>query len=566
MNRWLGIVVLAIQLLDPPAVASQRSLDDAAIKRILEGRIDNARRGVGIVVGVVDANGRQIVSHGRMNRDTDRQPGPGALFEIGSITKVFTSLLLADMVERGELGLDDPVAAFLPPSVQVPGSEGRQITLRDLSTHHSGLPRMPDNFAPADPDNPFADYSVEQLYQFLHQYRLPREVGAQFEYSNLGVGLLGHALALKVGTGFEALLIERIIEPLMLSDTRITLDPEQRSRLATGHDIGGNPVPNWDLTSLAGAGALRSTTHDMLDFLMANMNLSESSLSTALEATHVRQNGTDTPGMSIGLGWLILNASGHRIHWHNGGTGGYRTFIGFDKGRQRGVVVLSNSANDVTDIGLHLFDNVFPLATLHPLPEIADVDPAILADYVGEYELVPGFILTVTQQGNRLVVQATGQSSAEVFPASDTKFFYTIVEAQITFVRDASGKVTHLTLHQGGVDQDARRLPGPTAVLEHLTASLPNQPGLDQNYPNPFNSNTIIRFALSASTEVDLGIYTLTGQRIATLVSGWRQAGTYRLHWDGVDDAGGRLASGIYMYRLMVGGQVVSRRKLSLLR
>ena len=260
----------------PHGASAQGRLDHAAIKSILEERIDTARRGVGIVVGVIDAAGRQIVSHGQMSRDSDREPDANTAFEIGSITKVFTSILLTDMVERGELALEDPVSEFLPESVQVPETEGRPIALRDLAIHRSGLPRLPDNLVPVDVGNPYADYTIEQMYRFLDEYELPRDVGAQFEYSNLGVGLLGHVLALRAGMDYEALFIERIAEPLGLADTRIALSADLQSRLATGHDLGGRPVANWDLPTLAGAGALRSTANDLLDFLAANMGLGES--------------------------------------------------------------------------------------------------------------------------------------------------------------------------------------------------------------------------------------------------------------------------------------------------
>ena len=170
------VSMILLLWLTPHDASAQGRLDVAAIKSILVERIDAARRGIGIVVGVIDASGRQIVSHGRLSRDGEEQPEGDTAFEIGSITKVFTSILLADMVERGELALDDPIVKFLPESVQVPGSEGRPITLRDLATHRSGLPRMPENFAPADVDNPFADYTLEQMYQFLSGYDLPRDV------------------------------------------------------------------------------------------------------------------------------------------------------------------------------------------------------------------------------------------------------------------------------------------------------------------------------------------------------------------------------------------------------
>ena len=566
IKRFYPASLALLLLWGPHGASAQGRLDHAAIKSILEERIDTARRGVGIVVGVIDAAGRQIVSHGQMSRDSDREPDANTAFEIGSITKVFTSILLTDMVERGELALEDPVSEFLPESVQVPETEGRPIALRDLAIHRSGLPRLPDNLVPVDVGNPYADYTIEQMYRFLDEYELPRDVGAQFEYSNLGVGLLGHVLALRAGMDYEAFFIERIAEPLGLADTRIALSADLQSRLATGHDLGGRPVANWDLPTLAGAGALRSTANDLLDFLAANMGLGESPLAAALEATHVRQANAGSTDLDIGLGWFILNAAGNQIFWHDGGTGGYRTFAGFDKNRQLGVVVLSNSANSVIDIGLHLLDGAFPLARLQPLPEVIELDPAVLDAYVGEYELVPNFILTVSKEDDRLFVQATGQDRAEVFPASETQFFYTIVEAQITFVKDESGQVTHLTLHQGGLDQDARKRPSPTAVLERFTEALPKDPGLDQNYPNPFNRSTVIPFALSEAAEVDLRVYNLGGQWVATLAAGWRPAGEYALHWDGRDDSGRGLASGIYAYRLRIGDAKVATRKLTLIR
>ena len=292
----------------------------------------------------------------------------------------------------------------------------------------------------------------------------------------------------------------------------------------------------------------------------------ETALAAVLAATHVRQASTDNASLGIGLGWFILNAAGNLIIWHDGGTGGYRTFAGFDPNRQLGVVVLGNSANEVSDIGLHIFDGVFPLAPLQPLPEVVELDPAVLDAYVGKYELVPDFIFTVTREGEGLFVEITGQAKYEVFPLSESRVFYTVVEAQITFVKDETGQVTHLTLHQGGVDQDARRLPEPTAVLERFTSALPEESGVDQNYPNPFNGSTIVPFTLSKAAEVDLGIYNMNGQRVATLAAGWRQTGIYALHWDGRDDFGRELASGIYLYRLRIGGEQVATRKLTLVR
>src|SRR5438105_2688614 len=207
---------------------------DAEIRRILVERIDAQRQSVGIVVGVIEPSGRRLVSYGRLAKDDSRPLDGDTIFEIGSITKVFTSLLLADAVQRHEAALTDPVSKYLPPPATMP-ERGRAITLQDLATHTSGLPRLPGNMKPRDAANPYADYSVEQLYQFLSSYQLTRDVGAQYEYSNLGGGLLGHVLALRARMDYPSLVRARVTAPLGMANTAIALSPEMKARLATGH-------------------------------------------------------------------------------------------------------------------------------------------------------------------------------------------------------------------------------------------------------------------------------------------------------------------------------------------
>src|SRR5580693_3912321 len=196
---------------------------DAEIRKILADRVGAENAGIAIVVGVIEPKGRRIVAYGSPAKDDKRPVNGDTIFEIGSMTKVFTSLVLMDMVQKGEVALTDPVAKYLPSTVKVPERNNRKITLQDLSTQSSGLPRMPSNFTPKDPSNPFADYSVEQLYQFLSSYQLTRDIGAQYEYSNLGVGLLGHVLTLRAGVDYETMVRSRICEPLGMNSTRVTL-------------------------------------------------------------------------------------------------------------------------------------------------------------------------------------------------------------------------------------------------------------------------------------------------------------------------------------------------------
>jgi serine-type D-Ala-D-Ala carboxypeptidase/endopeptidase len=434
---------------------------DADVQQILVHAVDTEKRTVGIVVGLIDSRGSRVVSYGRLDQKMTGTPGPDTVYEIGSITKVFTSLLFADMVKRGKVALDDPVAKYLPKSVKMPGRNGKEITLIDLATHTSGLPRLPSNLHPADANNPYADYTVADLYAYLSSYQLTRDPGSQYEYSNLGGGLLGHVLALRAGKDYEALLRERVLSPLHMDSTGIRLGPDERARLAPGHTESLEPAANWDLPTLAGAGALRSTAHDMLLFLSANLGFTQTPLAPAMEfqRTAVRRPA-GVPSLQVALGWHILEHNGNEIVWHNGGTGGYRSWLGFDLKERIGVVVLSNSANGVDDIGQHLIDSGLPLVPYEAPKErtAISVDPKVLDGYVGRYQLAPQFVITVTRDRGSLFVQATGQPKFEIFAESPTEFFLKVVNAQITFVTGADGRATELILHQGGANQHLKRI------------------------------------------------------------------------------------------------------------
>ncbi len=230
------LFVTAISLVAPYVSNAKEPLDDADLRVLLRARVEASHGSEGIVVGIVDAHGPRIISYGHAEGASGRAVDGDTVYEIGSITKVFTSVILADMVGHGEVKLDDPAAKFLPSSVKMPSRKGREITLVDLATHTSGLPSLPDNFSPANAQNPYADYTVAQLYEFLSSYKLTNDIGANYDYSNLGGGLLGHVLALRAGVSYEALVEARICRPLGLTDTVITLTPELRARLAQGHD------------------------------------------------------------------------------------------------------------------------------------------------------------------------------------------------------------------------------------------------------------------------------------------------------------------------------------------
>jgi D-alanyl-D-alanine-carboxypeptidase/D-alanyl-D-alanine-endopeptidase len=465
INRAVTLVVIAtllvlLAVLPARVTRAQTGITDDEIREILRDRIDIAKKSVGIVVGLVDDKGIRIISYGKPNQNSDQTVNGDSVFEIGSVTKVFTATLLAEMVERGKVRLNDPISKYLPKSVKTPTRDGKEITLLDLSSQVSGLPRLPGNFTPKDPQNPYADYSVEQMYAFLSSYTLTRDIGAKYEYSNLGVGLLGHILTLRAGKDYETLVHTRIGRPLKMESTGIKVTPKTQARQAGGHNPALLPVPNWDLPTLAGAGALRSTVNDMLKFVAANLGLKKSPLLAAMQKTHQSQHDTGVPDLEVGLGWHILKKFDTVIVWHNGGTGGYHSFIGFDPKARKGVVVLSNAANDIDDIGRHLLESRYPLAKVEAPKErkAIKLEAKIFDAYVGEYQLVPNFVIIISREGDQFFGQATGQGKFELFAETETDFFLKAVDAQITFVKDDKGQVTHLVLHQGKVDQPAKKI------------------------------------------------------------------------------------------------------------
>ncbi|MXV90326.1 MAG: beta-lactamase family protein [Acidimicrobiia bacterium] len=342
----------------PTAQENDAPVEEAQIRRLLEEFVDGGQS-VGVVAGFVRDGERIVVGHGRLSAEDPGAPDGDTVFEIGSVTKVFTSIVLADLELSGDLALDTPVQSLVGDEVRVPVRDGAEITLGHLATHSSGLPRLPDNLAPADWANPYADYTVEHLYEFLAGHKLARDIGEAVEYSNLGYGLLGHVLALREGVDYETLITQRILEPLEMSDTAVELTPPSRERLAPGHDEELQPVPNWDIPTLAGAGSLRSTVNDLLIFLEANLGLRQTPLREAMAHTHVPQVTDPALGMDIGLGWIIADEGDRRFVWHNGATGGYSSFIGFDPQAREGVVVLSNSVISVDGLAYRLLTSDF---------------------------------------------------------------------------------------------------------------------------------------------------------------------------------------------------------------
>jgi serine-type D-Ala-D-Ala carboxypeptidase/endopeptidase len=294
----------------------------------------------GVAIGVFRKGVRRVFAYGAAK--------PDSIFEIGSITKTFTGLILAQLVQQGQVRLDEPIRELLPIGT-VAKPEGPEITLLDLVTQHSGLPRMPDNFNPADPTNPYADYAVPDLYTYVAQHGVKKPADAGFLYSNVGVGLLGQALANRAGLTYAKLLRKEVTDPLGMNDTSISLSESQERRFIPGHLSNHQPAHAWDLNAFAGAGGVRSTAGDMLKYLEAqlhpeNIKLSNSPNARALPAAIVQSHKPRAdagPGSKIAFAWMFNSKF---AYWHNGATGGYSSIAFFNPDEDFAAIVLLNTA------------------------------------------------------------------------------------------------------------------------------------------------------------------------------------------------------------------------------
>jgi D-alanyl-D-alanine-carboxypeptidase/D-alanyl-D-alanine-endopeptidase len=362
MKRWFSIFSQLFLLLALSACGASsktsRLPDQNEVKALLVHLVDDEKRAPGIVIGMIanDPQERWVVGYGKINATDERVPNGDTVFEIGSITKVFTGILLAQAVEAGEAQLDDPISLYLPEGVTAPEYEGQSIMLIDLATNYSALPGYRTT-------NLCEEYTVDQMYADLSGFRMTYAPGSMYAYSNFGFSLLGDLLTRAAGqVDYESLLAERITVPLDMDSTRIQLTPELQTRLAAPHDDDLLPSCSHIESALYPAGGIRSTANDMLTFLAANMELTETDLLPAIQMANkpYRFNGG---GGYIGLGWEIRGSA--NIHEHNGGTYGYYSYLAWDPQHKIGVVVLTNASNSIDDIGNQL---ILGITSGRPVP------------------------------------------------------------------------------------------------------------------------------------------------------------------------------------------------------
>lgn len=341
--------------------------------------LNSPRENTGMVVGLISDGQQSVYGYGTVGDDYNSTPDGDTIYEIGSITKVFTAALLSILVSEGLLNLDEQVYRLVPELSDL----APEITLRSLAAHTSGLPKMPSNFMASmrqDRHNPFAAYTTEDLLEYLAKYK-PKLNPAHSEkspsYSNVGAALLGYILGQKSGSSYEEAIIAKICRPLEMRDTLIGLTPEKQNRLAEPHKASGKPGHNWDMPGFAGAGALRSTANDQLKYLAAMLGSPSPAFADALQAClEINSAAFPPPGFlyrvinilfrkvqntshyeqNMGLGWHIgsLTAEGQRVFWRHGATDGYLCFLGFVKTPKVGVVVLANRGLGLLDPFLNI--------------------------------------------------------------------------------------------------------------------------------------------------------------------------------------------------------------------
>lgn len=424
----------------PLDVVDPRGPHQAAIAALVQPLLD-AEITRSLVVGVYDAGKLEIYGFGV---GPGGQPPTGlTLYDIGSVTKVYTSLLLADAVQRKEVDIDTPVADLLPPGVTVPTRDQQVITLRHLSLHSSGLPRLPPAIAAraASPD-PYAAYGESHLYADLVRTHLESTPGTTIAYSNYGAGLLGFALGRKLGQGYEKAVTSRILEPLALTDTTFAVRPADAARYAEGTNDELVKVKPWKFDALAGAGALISTARDQLRLIEIELDAAAGGKQVLRRAMALSQEPQlEGSGQNTGLGWQI-DAEGR--YWHNGGTAGHHSFIGFDTKTRRGVVLLSGTSTSLIDA---VAVKLYKVLAGEQLPPRKAPTAEQLVPFAGTYDFA-GQQLKVTAQGKRLYVEGPGEPKIRMIPISESQFWIESLQAIVAFEREGD-KVTRAVFMVG---------------------------------------------------------------------------------------------------------------------
>ena len=469
----------AIMLCATPATAI--SNDD--VRGVLEQRFKEDCTGACIAAGVID-DGKISTAYYCADPKSQRTFDEHTAFEIGSVTKTMTAALLAEYIARGEVALDDPIAKLLPPGTNVPGFNGHEITIGQIVTHTSGLPVIPAQYHAADFNNPYADATERDLLDALATTRLTREPGSKWEYSNFAMIVLSYALAKRNGKDYETLLRERLLVPLGMNDAYVAMRPPQ-VHLAQGHLSNENPTIPWDFhPNMAGVGGVRATLPDMLRYLEGELGTRDSAITPALGLT--QEQVANVGGHRMGMNWNLSTVNGHTRIFHEGGTGGYSSFAGFDRATKRAVVLLSDTAltsiGGLAPLGLYLLDPASPIGAPHV---VATANAQLVDALVGKYRLQNGLGIELRHKQSGLTIQADNQPEFEMGYDSAGDFYPLKFDAVLRPKRKADGTYTFTWLQRGAVLAAERNYPPPAiankwtptdAQLKEYVGSYPVTP------------------------------------------------------------------------------------------
>ena len=425
---------------------------DSALQAIVDQRLAGDRTGACMAVAVIDRD--QVARAFRCaDPKNSARIGADSAFEIGSVSKTMTATLLADLIVQGKASLDDPLADYLPEGAVAPAFEGQPILLRHVVTHTSGLPALPSRMSTANLADPYADLTADDLLASLGDVTLAQAPGTRFEYSNFASMLLSYAVARRAGVDFETLLRQRLFEPLGMDTAHVARRPEG-VRAAGGHAANGLPAAAWTFqTDLAGVGGVRATLDDMVHYVQGNLDPSGTPLQAAIELA--QQPVSEQPPMA--MNWMVVPVAGRSVLMHEGGTGGFSSFVSVDREAGRGVVILSDTSwsavGNLGSLGLHLVDASLPLGK----PRTA-ATPAqeVLEGLAGEYQLQGMMKVSLSQRDGKLFAQAEGQPEFELAYDSEGDFYPTVVDALLKPQKKADGSYVFTWMQAGGAIPAAR--------------------------------------------------------------------------------------------------------------
>lgn len=474
----MRVVLLALVAFAVLSSAAQATTSDE-LRAVLERRLSGDRTGTCIAAAVIE----QTVATAYVCADpkTARPFDERTAFEIGSVTKTMTAALLAQLILKGEITLDDPLAKLLPPGATAPTFAGEPILLKHVVTHTSGLPALPGRIAPTDMRNPYATLTEKQLLDSLAEAKLASRPGTKFAYSNFAMMVLSYALAKRAGKDFESLLAERLLAPLQMKDSYVSRKPEG-VRLAPGHMSNGLATLNWDFPNdMAGVGGVRATLGDMVRYAQAQLRPPKNELGRAIALT--QQEVIEVPGARVAMNWFLAPGEGPASLSHGGGTGGYGALVIVDRRTNRGVVLLSdtalNEAGALEAIGLHLIDPKRPLGEPR---RVATPQPALLDALAGRYRLSSGLGMVLRRKDDALTIQADGQPEFAMGYDSAGDFYALLFDALLRPVRRNDGSYT-FTWHQLGGVSNAERLDAPAKAVSTFRPSIAELKAYEGEYP-----------------------------------------------------------------------------------